>query len=109
MICDALLQPDKPIPDRFHSVFLNHARTVMDSIDNFINRIESLYPLLGIKWCLIMLNEFLPVSESRRQFAGENIDNELRERQLDRSTDLYNRIKKHFEQDYISLLIKSST
>lgn len=109
MICDALLQPDKPIPERFYSAFLNHGKAILHSIDNLLDRAESLYPLLGIKWCLIMLNEFLPVSESRRQFAGEKIDNELRELQLYRSTNLYNKIKMHFEQDYISSLIKSST
>ena len=31
---------------------------------------ESLYPVFGLKWCLILLNEFLPEALMRRQFAG---------------------------------------
>ncbi len=32
-------------------------------------RVESVYPLFGLKWCLILLNEFLPDPYLRRQFA----------------------------------------
>ena len=108
MICDSLLQPDKPIPESLRSLFLENTITVMYPIENFIKRIEYLYPLLGIKWCLIMLNEFLPVSESRRRFSGEKTGELLKEHQLDRSMNLYSIIKRHFEQKYITTLIKNS-
>ncbi len=33
-------------------------------------RVKAYYRLFRYKWCLIMLNEFLPVASSRRKFAG---------------------------------------
>lgn len=36
-------------------------------------RIKTLFPLYGWKWCLILLNEFLPEVYSRREMAGGEI------------------------------------
>jgi hypothetical protein len=38
------------------------------------HRLRLLYPMLSLKWSLIMLNEFLPVSGQRRSFAGANAE-----------------------------------
>lgn len=35
-------------------------------------RVRAYYPLFGLKWCLILLNEFLPDQLQRRRFAGMN-------------------------------------
>jgi hypothetical protein len=35
-------------------------------------RLRLIYPMLALKWSLIMLNEFLPVGGERRKFAGAN-------------------------------------
>jgi len=32
-------------------------------------RVEALYPLFGLKWCMIMLNEFLPNHIERNRFT----------------------------------------
>ncbi len=34
------------------------------------DRIRALFPLFGLKWCLILLNEFIPTEWARRRFAG---------------------------------------
>ena len=101
MVCDALLQPDKPVPETFHSLFLNNVRQVMHPIDSFVNRIKYVHPLLGIKWCLIMLNEFLPLSEARRKFAGKDTGDNFKKIQLERSMNLFDRIHEQFNQNYI--------
>jgi len=36
-------------------------------------RIELFYPLLGLKWCLILLNEFVPGDLARRRFSGSEV------------------------------------
>jgi hypothetical protein len=108
MVCDALLQPDKPVPERFHSLFLKNVKQVMDPVEHFINRIEYVYPLLGIKWCLIMLNEFLPSSQSRRKFAGKNTGSDVRIVQLERSINLFDQINEQFNKNYIVNMIKNS-
>jgi thiamine kinase-like enzyme len=108
MICDCFLQPDKPVPEKFHSLFLKNCKQVMDPMEHFVNRIKYIYPLLGIKWCLIMLNEFLPASESRRQFAGKSVGNDLRIFQLERSKNSFNRIHEQFNDNYIVHMIRNS-
>ena len=37
----------------------------------FAGRVAAVYPLFGLKWCLILLNEFLPADFLRRQFAAK--------------------------------------
>jgi hypothetical protein len=108
MVCDALLQPDKPVPEKFYPLFLKNVEQVMDPIDHFTNRIEYVYPLLGIKWCLIMLNEFLPSSESRRKFAGKHTGTDIRLVQLERSMNLFDKINEQFNKNYIVRLVKNS-
>lgn len=35
-------------------------------------RVQIVYPMFGLKWCLILLNEFVPEILARRGFAGKN-------------------------------------
>lgn len=49
----------------------------------FVDRLKALLPLFGLKWCLIMLNEFLAGENARRVFSGNDEDYEsVLERQL---------------------------
>ena len=79
MICNACLQPAVPIPasmqQRFVGVFLGRLRNPAA----LVARLRLLYPLFGLKWSLIMLNEFLPVSRERRRFAGARPDEQDRQ------------------------------
>jgi hypothetical protein len=55
----------------------------------FSNRLEAFFPLIGLRWVLIMLNEFRPEYWRRRQLAGYFGDyREVRRRQLDRAREL---------------------
>jgi hypothetical protein len=47
-------------------------------------RVSALYPLFSLKWCLIVLNEFLPDELRRRRFAAEHASSaeDVRMRQL---------------------------
>lgn len=57
------------------------------------------YPLFGVKWCLIILNEFLREGIERRQLAsGETVPAvQLRERQLDKARQLLRTLIEHDE------------
>lgn len=70
MICNACLQPEVPIPSQFLNSFLKDVFKSVDGDEALVARLRLAYPLLAFKWCLIMLNEFLPVSDERRRFAG---------------------------------------
>jgi hypothetical protein len=37
---------------------------------SLVKRLEMVYPLYALKWCMILLNEFVPVDWSRRMFSS---------------------------------------
>jgi hypothetical protein len=41
---------------------------------DFVPRLSACFPLYGIRWCLIVLNEFLPKLWARRAFSGKGTD-----------------------------------
>jgi len=53
------------------------------------------YPLFALKWCMILLNEFIPHDLERRIFSGEKNDerNVLKKRQLLKAEKMISTIK----------------
>lgn len=72
-LCDFLLHPAMNLPEalrqRFAEGFL--ARFAGPGGDPGLpKRVAAVYPLYGIKWCFILLNEFLRGADARRVFAA---------------------------------------
>jgi hypothetical protein len=74
MLANACLQPEVPLPPDFRKPFLKEMLKQLRGDDQLLYRLRLLFPLLSLKWSLIMLNEFLPVSDQRRSFAGANAE-----------------------------------
>jgi len=70
MLADALLQPAVPIPRPLAPAFLGEMLGFLGRETGLYARFQRLYPLWSLKWCLIMLNEFLPQGRERRRRAG---------------------------------------
>ncbi len=70
MICNACWQPAVPIPLALRRRFVETMLKRLAGASGLATRLRLLYPLFGLKWSLIMLNEFLPVAKERRRFAG---------------------------------------
>ena len=70
MISDALHQPAVPIPIEFKSTFVRYLLSGLKDDGTLLNRLNIIHPVVGLKWCLLMLNEFIPVSRNRRNFSG---------------------------------------
>jgi hypothetical protein len=70
MIADFLLHPAMDLSAELKRVFAEAVFQRLADWPGLARRVESVYPLFGLKWCMIMLNEFLPDSLARRQFAG---------------------------------------
>lgn len=86
MICNACLQPAVPIPASMQRRFVEALLGRLGNPGALAARLRLLYPLFGLKWSLIMLNEFLPVSRERRRFAGDRPDDQDRRwEQLEKS------------------------
>lgn len=68
-VCDFFCQPAVPVPREHFERFL---RAVADEVPDAAalrRRAALLFPVYELKWCCIMLNEFLPVGDDRRTFA----------------------------------------
>lgn len=69
MISDFYLQPAVPLPHSFRERFFAGVRKNYREGKSLERRIAIVYPLLGLKWCLIMLNAFLRIDNSEGRKA----------------------------------------
>lgn len=70
MISDFLLHPGHDLTAEMRQHFLTSMVAGFREDLQLSRRVEALYPLVGLKWCLILLNEFVPKLLQRRDFAG---------------------------------------
>ena len=78
-------------------VWLKGMKTLFSDDLNFNSRFKLCHPLYGLRWCMILLNEFLPnVWEVRKHANSEknNYHSEIKKLQLDKATDYLREIKK---------------
>lgn len=80
MVNDFFWQPAVTVPGAFYDSFLDRCLRYTDEPDLLAARTRLLRPLFGIKWCCILLNEFLPASAQRRRFALAEADAPARKR-----------------------------
>lgn len=94
LVCDFFCQPEVPVPIEFLSRFLERGLTDFGALQAIARRIDLLLPVYRIKWCCIMLNEFLAAENERRRFSHpETSDSARKARQLHRVVLFF---RKHF-------------
>lgn len=94
LIGDFFSHPAIPVDmahfERFAKAVTAYARQPAD----LAQRARILFPVFQIKWCCIILNEFLPEAAKRRLFADPGADPVARKRgQLKKATSLFARIR----------------
>lgn len=95
-ISDFILHPgmqlDEPLQKRF-------AKNMLRSFDDpkLNQRFQIIFPLVGLIWCLLVLNEFVPRHQSRRGFALPQLPEEMQKIQLQKAERLLHYLKKHPE------------
>jgi hypothetical protein len=67
LVCDFFSQPQIPVGLEFWSTLVQALRPNADV--SFVKRADLLLPAYQIKWCCIILNEFLRGDQARRDFA----------------------------------------
>jgi thiamine kinase-like enzyme len=99
MVSDFLLHPALELPEPLKRRFAAGVYRRFDANKSLAKRVETLYPLFGLKWCLIMLNEFVPEDLRRRGFAsGGSLDRvAAQSRQLDKARRMLARIERDYE------------
>ena len=70
LVCDFFCQVELPVPRRLYSSFCESIASRLPEPERVRQRIDVLFPVYQLKWCCIVLNEFLPVGQARRQFSG---------------------------------------
>lgn len=69
LVADFLLHPAMTLSEVLKRRFVSQLLPRLDSDGTLAKRLEVVYPLYGLKWCLIVLNEFVPQDLLRRDFA----------------------------------------
>jgi hypothetical protein len=85
LICDFFCQPDVRVPMIFFPRFEEALSSLFDRPEDLKKRVRLLFPLYGIKWCCIMLNDFLPEGYARRNYADTGKEIKRKEAQLDKA------------------------
>jgi Phosphotransferase enzyme family len=83
LVCDFFCQQAVPVPESLHESF---QAATLDPLGLSHHRVRAkvLLDAYRVKWIAIMLNEFVPIDESRRVFSDDNNDRAARRlRQLD--------------------------
>lgn len=78
LTCDFFCQPRLPASLDHWEYFVQQFSSGCNWDDQFASRARALLPVYQIKWCCIMLNEFLGTEMQRREFAGNDQDVEKR-------------------------------
>lgn len=91
-VCDFFCQPQVPVPAEFLRDFVQGVADAVPECNDLPRRVALLLPVYRVKWCAIMMNEFLPAGASRRGFAGGPHDEERLRRQLDAARATFERV-----------------
>ena len=90
MIGDFFSQPAIPVSLKHFDSFISGALGYSKNNYELAQRARLLLPLFQIKWCCIILNDFLPDDARRRHFANPNLEPLQRKRwQLEKSQQLF--------------------
>lgn len=86
MAGDFFAHPALPVPASLKDRFIERTMAFAPDPAALAARTRLLEPMFRLKWCCIMLNEFLPEAARRRRFADPGADSEARRRiQLDKA------------------------
>jgi hypothetical protein len=84
LTADILLHPGRPLAPSQRRRFRQAAVRLYGEDRTFERRLAAYLPLFGLRWVLILLNEFIPERWQRRVLAGDTTSwNDAKARQLD--------------------------
>jgi len=79
LACDFFCQPEVPVPVELMDRFCERLALASPGDAGLRARVDLLFPAYKLKWCCIMLNDFLPLGAARRSFAAARHDEARRE------------------------------
>jgi len=98
MIIDFVLHPAMSLTDDLRRYAVNQLLGRLGDDGRVAARLEVVYPLWGLKWCLIFLNEYIPQDRLRRVFAlRTTCDEEVCAEQLEKAREMLEHIMSTYE------------
>ncbi len=98
LCADFLWHPAMNLSATERACFMDGVTRLYGDDPNFQHRFAACYPLYGIRWVLIILNEFLPKLWARRAFSGKGGDWEAAKRaQLQKARKVLAALRSHTE------------
>jgi len=70
LICDFICQPDFFLKKNYSTRFIKKISLILPKPYQTIRRTKEIIPVHRIKWCLVLLNEFIKHNKTRRKHAG---------------------------------------
>jgi len=84
-ISDFLLHPGMELSNESHQRFFAGMMNAFADLEGLADRVRAVYPLFGLKWCAILLNEFTREHHERRIFAAGSEDSPREAIQLEKA------------------------
>ena len=101
VISDFIWHPAMDLSEDLIHQFVNGALELYGDDQFITSRLKALFPLFGLRWVLIMLNEFIPEKWTRRMHAREKTDNEwtfVKNSQMQKAMKTLVRVNNRYEQ-----------
>jgi len=90
MVGDFFSHPAVPVPGEYLDEFVRETMSYSRRPGVLEARARLLFPVFQVKWCCIILNDFIPEFAERRRFADPGLDEAAaRRRQLEKAQRLY--------------------
>ena len=70
LICDFICQPDYKVEKKYWNKFMHGLSTTLPKNNEIVKRVKNVLPLHRVKWCCVLLNEFIKKNKTRRKHAG---------------------------------------
>lgn len=99
MIADFLLHPAMSLSGDLKQRFFTRILEAFPEHTHLAERVEVVYPLFGLKWCVILLNEFVPQDQLRRGFTQptQRAVAEVQAEQLAKATRMLSNVLEEYE------------
>jgi hypothetical protein len=100
LVADFQLHPGMDLPPAMAARFREGALRIFESDRTLAERLRQTFPLYGLRWCAILLNEFLPERWYRRSFAqGETDPQAARKQQLGKAKARLEAVRREIDQE----------
>lgn len=100
-ISDFCLHPAMRLAEPLRRQFRDSLITMFNEDRLLADRLRAVFPLYGVKWCLILLNEFRRLGLKRRSFAGaaQEEPERILANQLEKAETMLQRAKEAYDHD----------